>query len=180
MTDINVGINYNPGVTYVNTKQQRLPINLDSPEIGISHTMGFKGFMGGQYHSNITKVSIYKRQWLGSFGYLDFHAVGQAQWNKVPFPMLILPPVNLSYFESESSVSLMRDWEFLNDRQVFASLSWDMNGKLLNRIPLIKKLKWREYFAVKGVWGNLTDKNNPYLEKTKGIRNCLSSQANRT
>ena len=168
MIDINVGINYNPGVTYVNTKQQRLPINLDSPEIGISHTMGFKGFMGGQYHSNITKVSIYKRQWLGSFGYLDFHAVGQAQWNKVPFPMLILPPVNLSYFESESSVSLMRDWEFLNDRQVFASLSWDMNGKLLNRIPLIKKLKWREYFAVKGVWGNLTDKNNPYLEKNQG------------
>ena len=168
MTDINVGINYNPGVTYVNTKQQRLPINLDSPEIGISHTMGFKGFMGGQYHSNITKVSIYKRQWLGSFGYLDFHAVGQAQWNKVPFPMLILPPVNLSYFESESSVSLMRDWEFLNDRQVFASLSWDMNGKLLNRIPLIKKLKWREYFAVKGIWGNLTDKNNPYLEKNQG------------
>ena len=40
MTDLNVGINYNPGVTYVNTKQQRLPINLDSPEIGLSHTMG--------------------------------------------------------------------------------------------------------------------------------------------
>ena len=38
MTDLNVGINYNPGVTYVNTKQQRLPINLDSPEIGLSHT----------------------------------------------------------------------------------------------------------------------------------------------
>ena len=168
MTDLNVGINYNPGVTYVNTKQQRLPINLDSPEIGLSHTMGFKGFMGGQYHSNITKLSIYKRQWLGSWGYLDFHAIGQAQWNKVPFPMLILPPINLSYFEQESTISLMKDWEFLNDRQVFWALSWDMNGKLLNRIPLIKKLKWREWFAIKGVWGHLTDKNNPYLEKNQG------------
>ena len=151
MTDLNVGINYNPGVTYVNTKQQRLPINLDSPEIGLSHTMGFRGFMGGQYHSNITKLSIYKRQWLGSWGYLDFHAIGQAQWNKVPFPMLILPPINLSYFEQETTISLMKDWEFLNDRQVFWALSWDMNGKLLNRIPLIKKLKWREWFAIKGV-----------------------------
>ena len=168
MTDLNVGINYNPGVTYVNTKQQRLPINLDSPEIGLSHTMGFKGFMGGQYHSNITKLSIYKRQWLGSWGYLDFHAIGQAQWNKVPFPMLILPPINLSYFEQETTISLMNDWEFLNDRQVFWALSWDMNGKLLNRIPLIKKLKWREWFAIKGVWGHLTDKNNPYLEKNQG------------
>ena len=168
MTDLNVGINYNPGVTYVNTKQQRLPINLDSPEIGLSHTMGFKGFMGGQYHSNITKLSIYKRQWLGSWGYLDFHAIGQAQWNKVPFPMLILPPINLSYFEQETTISLMKDWEFLNDRQVFWALSWDMNGKLLNRIPLIKKLKWREWFAIKGVCGHLTDKNNPYLEKNQG------------
>ena len=168
MTDLNVGINYNPGVTYVNTKQQRLPINLDSPEIGLSHTMGFRGFMGGQYHSNITKLSIYKRQWLGSWGYLDFHVIGQAQWNKVPFPMLILPPINLSYFEQETTISLMKDWEFLNDRQVFWALSWDMNGKLLNRIPLIKKLKWREWFAIKGVWGHLTDKNNPYLEKNQG------------
>ena len=168
MTDLNVGINYNPGVTYVNTKQQRLPINLDSPEIGLSHTMGFRGFMGGQYHSNITKLSIYKRQWLGSWGYLDFHAIGQAQWNKVPFPMLILPPINLSYFEQETTISLMKDREFLNDRQVFWALSWDMNGKLLNRIPLIKKLKWREWFAIKGVWGHLTDKNNPYLEKNQG------------
>ena len=168
MTDLNVGINYNPGVTYVNTKQQRLPINLDSPEIGLSHTMGFRGFMGGQYHSNITKLSIYKRQWLGSWGYLDFHAIGQAQWNKVPFPMLILPSINLSYFEQEETISLMKDWEFLNDRQVFWALSWDMNGKLLNRIPLIKKLKWREWFAIKGVWGHLTDKNNPYLEKNQG------------
>ena len=168
MTDLNVGINYNPGVTYVNTKQQRLPINLDSPEIGLSHTMGFRGFMGGQYHSNITKLSIYKRQWLGSWGYLDFHAIGQAQWNKVPFPMLILPPINLSYFEQETTISLMKDWEFLNDRQVFWALSWDMNGKLLNRIPLIKKLKWREWFAIKGVWGHLTDKNNPYLLKNQG------------
>ena len=168
MTDLNVGINYNPGVTYVNTKQQRLPINLDSPEIGLSHTMGFRGFMGGQYHSNITKLSIYKRQWLGSWGFLYFPAIGPAHFKKVPFPMLILPPINLSYFEQETTISLMKDWEFLNDRQVFWALSWDMNGKLLNRIPLIKKLKWREWFAIKGVWGHLTDKNNPYLEKNQG------------
>ena len=165
MTDVSLGLNFNPGVTYVNTKQQRLPINLDSPEIGITHTTGLKGFMGGQFNSNITKLTIYKRQWLGSWGYIDMHVDGAMQWNKVPFPMLVMPPINLSYFEQESTVSLMKDWEFLNDRQVFWGVSWDMNGKLLNRIPLIKKLKWREWFAVKGVWGTLTSKNNPFLQK---------------
>ena len=160
-TEASMGIDYNPGVTYVNTKQQRLPINLDSPEFSLSHTMGFDGFMGGQYKSNLTTMGIYKRQWLGSFGYIDFNVVGKIQWNKVPFPMLIQPPVNLSIFEQEATISMMKDWEFLSDRQVFWSVAWDMNGKLLNRIPLIKKLKWREYVAVKGVWGQLTDKNDP-------------------
>lgn len=161
-TEIGASITYNPGVTYANTKQKRLPINLDSPEITLSHTVGVNGLMGGQFNSNITKLSFYKRQWLGSWGYLDFHAIGQVQWNKVPFPLLLLPPINLSYFEKETSFSLMRDWEFLNDRQVYAALSWDLNGKLFNRIPLVKKLKWREYLAVKGIWGHLTTKNNPY------------------
>ena len=160
-TEASVGIDYNPGVTYVNTKQQRLPINLDSPELSLTHTTALDGFMGGQYKSNITALGIYKRQWLGSWGYLDLNVTGKIQWNKVPFSMLIQPPVNLSYFEQEATVSMMKDWEFLSDRQVFWSLAWDMNGKLLNRIPLIKKLKWREYVAVKGVWGQLTDRNNP-------------------
>ncbi len=166
-TNVSVGVTYNPGVTYVNTKQQRLPVNLDSPEFSVGHKMGVKHFLGGQFKSNITSIGFYKRQWLGSWGYLNIYANGKIQWNKVPFQMLLLPPINLSYMEVENTFSLMQDWEFLNDRQVFWSVSWDMNGKLLNRIPLIKKLKWREYFAVKGMWGTLTDKNNPFLEQNQ-------------
>lgn len=169
LTDATVGIIWNPGVTYVNTKRTRLPVNLDSPDINLTHTMGFKGVLGGDFHSNITSMSIYQRQWLGSWGYMDFHVKGQVQWNKVPFPLLIQPPVNLSYVETENTVSLVHDWEFLNDRQVFWSWKWDINGKLLNRIPLIRKLKWREFVNVKGFWGTLTDKNNP----TKNLNDNL-------
>ena len=42
-------------------------------------------------------------------------------------------------------------------------VSWDLNGKIFNRIPLLKRLKWREYLGVNALWGTLTDKNNPYL-----------------
>ena len=52
--------------------------------------------------------------------------------------------------------------EFLNDRYATLSLRYDLNGKLFNRIPLIKKLKWREMFKITGMWGTLSDKNNPY------------------
>jgi hypothetical protein len=43
-----------------------------------------------------------------------------------------------------------------------------MNGKILNRIPLIRGLKWREYIGVNCLWGQLTDKNNPFLMQNRG------------
>ena len=63
--------------------------------------------------------------------------------------------------------------EFLNDRYVSADMSWDLKGKVFNRIPLLKKLKWREYFGVKMLWGELTDKNNPMLDMNKNDRTLM-------
>ncbi|MBR6016080.1 MAG: carboxypeptidase-like regulatory domain-containing protein, partial [Prevotella sp.] len=37
-----------------------------------------------------------------------------------------------------------------------------------NRVPLLKHLKWRELVGVKALWGDLTSKNNPFLEKNQG------------
>ena len=54
------------------------------------------------------------------------------------------------------------NWLDHRDRYASMSLSYDMNGKLFNRIPLIKNLKWREMFRVRALWGTLTDKNNPF------------------
>lgn len=167
-TELSLGIRYCPGQTFMNTKQKRLPINLDSPEFRLSHTIGLKNVLGGQYKLNFTEVGFYKRQWLASWGYVDLYLDGGAQWSKVPFPLLIMPPVNLSYFEHKESFNMMRNMEFLTDRYAFWSISWDLNGKLLNRIPLIKKLKWREYIGFKGMFGKLTDKNNPFLQANQG------------
>src|SRR5574344_55957 len=162
-TEFQAGLKYCPGLTFVNTKQRRLPVNLDAPEFTVSHTMGVKGMFGGDYKLNFTEATIYKRTWLGSYGYIDAHLEAGAEWNMVPFPLLIMPPTNLTYMEEENSFYLMRNMEFLSDRYAYWGVSWDMNGKLLNRIPLIRKLKWREYVAFKGMFSNLTDKNNPYL-----------------
>lgn len=164
-TELSGTIRLNPHQSYINTKQRRWPINMDSPVFELTHTIGFKGFLGGDYRSNMTELRLYKRQWLGSWGYINMHVVGRAQWNKVPFPLLCMPPVSLTYLAdaNDETFNLMRNMEFLNDRYVFWGAQWDLNGKLFNRIPLIKKLKWREFLGIKGMWGHLTDKNNPTL-----------------
>lgn len=166
-TDATVGITYQPGATWINSKQRRLQTNQDAPIIGLEHTVGLKGVLGGEYNYNFTEATLYKRLWLRSWGKMDFYAKGGIQWNKVPFPMLIMPPANLSYIIEDNTFHLIDNMEFLNDRYASLMFSWDMNGKILNRIPLIKKLKWREFIGCNVLWGTLTEKNNPFLEKNR-------------
>jgi len=167
-TEWKVGLSYAPGQQYINTKQNRFRLNLDAPELSLSHTMGINHLLGGQYGYHVTEIGLYKRFWMGTWGCVDARLDMAAQWSKVPFPLLLIPPINLSYFEHSNTFNMLRNMEFLNDRYAFLSLAWDLNGKLLNRVPLIKKLKWREYVAFKAMWGKLTDKNNPFLEQNQG------------
>ncbi len=164
-TEATVGLEYQPGATYLNTKQRRVPTNFDSPIMGLTHTMGVKNVLGSQYNYNFTEATLYKRFWLHSWGKIDCMAKYGMQWNKVPYPFLITPAANLSYIMELYSFNLINNMEFLNDRYASLILSWDMNGKILNRIPLVKKLKWREFIGLNMLWGTLTDKNNPFLAK---------------
>ena len=166
VTELTLGVRFAPGETFINTKQRRLPINLDAPVFSLAHTFGMKA-LGGEYRYNFTEATAYKRLWLGSWGNVDTYLKGGIQWNKVPFPLLIMPAANLSYIVEDETFNLINNMEFLNDRYASLDISWNMQGKLFNRIPLLKKLKWREFFGIKCLWGQLTDKNNPFLEQNR-------------
>ena len=162
-SEASMTLRYAPGESFVNSKQRRVPVSLDAPVFTLTHAMGFKGVLGGEYNFNRTEASIWKRFWLpASWGKIDCSVKAGAEWNTVPFPLLILPEANLSYITQRETFCLINNMEFLNDRFASMSISYDMNGKLFNRIPLLKNLKWREMFRVRALWGTLTDKNNPF------------------
>lgn len=162
-TDVSFAFEYQPGASWINTKQRRLKTNFDTPIWGMSHTTGVKGLLGGEYNYNLTEFTVYKRFWLKTWGKFDFYMKAQCQWNKVPFPLLCYPVANLSYIMEDYTFNLIDNMEFITDRNATFLLSWDLNGKIFNRIPLLKKLKWREYFGCNMYWGYLSDKNNPFL-----------------
>ena len=159
--EASLAFRYAPGETFVNTKRRRIPVSFDAPVFTLSHTAGFKGVLGGEYNYNLTEIGLYKRFWFSSWGKIDMFVKGGAQWNKVPFPLLIMPAANLSYILQRETFNLINNMEFLNDRYASLDVSWDLNGKIFNRIPLLKKLKWREAIGFKMLYGHLTDKNNP-------------------
>ncbi len=163
IAEATVSLRYAPGETVVNTKQRRLPINHNAPVFMVAHTFGMKGVLGSDYNYNFTDASIHKRFWMDSWGRIDMNLKGGIQWNKVPFPLLIMPAANLSYILQNETFNLINNMEFLNDRFASLDLSWNLMGKIFNRVPLLKQLKWREFIGVKCLWGDLSDKNNPFL-----------------
>ena len=203
LTELSFGLRYSPGEKFVSTKKGRRYINLDAPIYELSHTIGLKGVLGGDYDYNLTQASVYNRFWLNSWGHLDMHLRGGVQWNDVPWWLMCMPATNLSYFSQPGSFHLINNMEFIHDRYASIHLSWDINGKLLNRIPMINRLKWREHVGINMLWGdgnllthqlinsststnnssthqlvNLSsEKNNlstkPYLEAAIGIHNIF-------
>lgn len=154
-------LRFAPGETFYQTRSYRIPINMDAPIITLKQTYMPRGFMGSLHEINKTELGLQKRFWFSAFGYADIIVKGEKIWSQVAYPDLLLPNVNLSYTIQPESYALMKPMEFINDQ----ALSWDLtywgNGVLMNRLPLIKRLRLREVLTLRGLWGSLSDKNNP-------------------
>ena len=156
-------LRYAPNEKFFQTQWNRFPVSLDAPVFTLSHTIAGKGVLGSDYAYNHTEAGIQKRFWFSAFGYTDIILKAGKVWDKVPFPLLIIPNANLSYTIQPESYSLMNAMEFMNDEYFSWDVTYFLNGWLLNRIPLLQKLKWREVLSCRGLYGRLSDKNNPEM-----------------
>ncbi|WP_102406071.1 DUF5686 and carboxypeptidase-like regulatory domain-containing protein [Parabacteroides bouchesdurhonensis] len=161
MTEMEFKFRYAPNEKFYQTRNYRYPITLDAPVFTVSHVTALKGVLGSSYTYNRTDVGIQKRFWFSAFGYVDIIGKAGKVWDKVPYPLLIIPNANLSYTVQPESYTCMNAMEFLNDEYASWDVTYFMNGALLNRLPLVKKLKWREVFSFRGLYGHLSEKNNP-------------------
>lgn len=144
-------------------KESQFNLSKDAPIFRLSHQMGFKGVLGGDYNYNHTEFSAEKRIWLSSFGHIDAQLKAGKVWNKVPFPLLILPNTNQSITIQPEAFHMMSALEFITDQYVSFNATYYMKGWILNRIPGIKWLRLREVISFNGIYGGLSDKNNPSL-----------------
>lgn len=156
-------LRYAPGEKFYQTKTYRIPINKDAPIFQLTHEYGPKGMLGSAFTTNKTELSIQKRFWFSAFGYTDIIVAAGKIWSQVQYPALCWPNANLSYTIQPESYPLMNAMEFANDQYVSWDLTYWANGAIFNRIPVIKYLRLREVFTFRGLYGSLSDKNNPTL-----------------
>ena len=130
------------------------------PVATLSFTAGIPGLLRHSPEYYRLVGSIRYRPDLPPIGYSEITVQGGRLFGRVPYPLLKLHEGNGTYFYDTYAFSCMNYYEFASDTWVSWFWEHHFNGVLLGRVPLVKKLKWREVLICKGVWGTLSEKNN--------------------
>ena len=168
-TELELKLRYAPGEKFVQKKWDRNSLLPERPVFTLSHSVALKNVLGSQFTCHHTEASARKRFWLSSFGYIDAVVKGGRVWNDVPYPLLIIPNANLSYTLQKESFALMNPMEFIADNYASWETIYYMNGLIFNRLPLIKRLGWREVIDFKGFYGSLRPGNMPNEIDSRGL-----------
>ncbi|HTD98313.1 MAG TPA: DUF5686 family protein [Mucilaginibacter sp.] len=160
-TEITGGIRYAPHEQFYQGKIYRIPILGKYPVIALDFTMGLKNVLGGEYNYKTLHFRLDKHFYFSQLGYADFTFEASNIFGQVPYPLLTIPHANQTYAYQVGAYNLMNFLEFANDHYESINIDQHFNGFFFNKIPLLKKLKWREVVSFKALWGGVRDENNP-------------------
>ncbi|HQH14928.1 MAG TPA: DUF5686 family protein [Bacteroidales bacterium] len=90
-------------------------------------------------------------------------------WGKLPYPLLKLHEGNETFFFDEYSNNTMNYFEFVSNKYLSAYYTHHFDGYFFNRVPLFRKLKWREVIWGRAIVGGLDHKNRNYSIFPKGM-----------
>ncbi len=166
-SEITARIRFAPNEKFYQGIDYRVPIFTNNPIFQFTFTQGIKGVFGSDYTYSKLKFNAFKRFYEGPLGFTNTEIEVGKIFGKVPFPLLDLPRANQTYSYQLRSYNMMNFLEFASDKYVSLLIEHHFNGFILNKIPLLKKLKWRSIISFKGLYGGISDKNNP--EVTPGL-----------
>ena len=162
-TELTGSIRWSPHEEFYQGKIYRIPIPNKYPTLELDYAAGVKGLFNGEYNYQKLDFRIDKRLYLSQLGYSDLNISAGKIFGQVPFPLLTIHQANQTYAYDIDSYNLMNFLEFASDKYASFRIDHHFGGFFFNKIPLLKRLKWRETFSAKVLYGGISDKNNPNI-----------------
>ncbi len=161
-------LRFAPNEKFYQGMDYKTPIISKYPIFQLTYSQAFNGVVKSDFTYSKLKFDFFKRFYVSPIGYLNFEIeTGKVFANAVPYTNLYIHRANQTYSYQLRSYNLMNFLEFVSDEYAALYLEHHFNGFIMNKIPLFKRLKWRAIISAKGIYGRLTDENNP--EVTPGL-----------
>lgn len=188
-TEARLNIRFAYKEKFVSGDFTRISLGTKWPVIQLNYAKSLPNAFGGEYDYQKVAINLTDRVRITPIlGYTDYMIQAGKIFGTVPFPLLELHGGNETYVYDHYAYNMMKYYEFGSDQYVSAGIFHHFEGLFLNKIPLLKRLKWREVVTAKAVWGTVDQKNRnvlifptslraldngPYVEATAGIENIF-------
>jgi hypothetical protein len=149
---------------FLQNETERLSLGTTKwPIIILKYTRGFKGISGSDFNYNKVKLSLNQHIRWGPLGAADLLISGEYIFEALPYPLLVNHLGNQTPIYSPVTFNLMNFGEFVSDSYVSFQYRHNFEGLLLNRIPLLRKLKWRLVGTANVLYGGLAQKSRDLI-----------------
>ncbi|MBK7030693.1 MAG: hypothetical protein IPH45_16450 [Bacteroidales bacterium] len=186
-TEITLDLHYGYREKVLAGEFERVVVSSPYPVLDFQYTYGIPNLVNSDFEYHKAKIRV--SQWFNSMsaGWSKYYVEAGKSWGRVPFPLMKIHSGNETFWYDESAFNLMNYYEFVSDEYVNFLFTHHFEGFFLNRIPAIRKLKWREVAQVRGVVGHTSLQNlqynffpegtyslgKPYFEAGIGIENIF-------
>jgi hypothetical protein len=164
-SEIGMILRYQPKATYVLDGVRRFPVNFNKyPVFSFEYYRGLPGFMKGdfQYHKIVADISHNFN--FGGLGSIEYDLSFTKVFGQLPYPLLVTLAGNQSIFRTSRTYNLMNYGEFVLDEALEMSMTYHMNGLIMNKLPLLKKLRLRTVVGARAAFGSFNDKLNGFYD----------------
>jgi hypothetical protein len=188
-TEVRLNVRFAWKEKYVGDGFKRLSIGSRFPVVQVNYSKSLQNAFKGEYDYHKLVLNVSDRIRITPIlGYTDYVLEGGKIWGIVPYPIMELHGGNETYIYDQMAFNMMKYYEFASDQFVSFALFHHFEGLFLNKVPLLRKLKWREVATLKTVWGSVNPENRktllfpsslsslnkgPYAEASVGIENVF-------
>lgn len=166
----------------------RTSIGSRYPIISMQAIIGAKGIFGSDYNYQKLEFQYEHTRNVGVLGRLRYGFSAGYIFGSVAYPLLKVHEGNQSYWLLISTFNKLNYFEFISDKYVTGVIEQHWQGLLFDRIPLVKKLKWRLVTTGRIAYGAIDSRHSsemilpsftkqfgkvPYTELAVGIENIF-------
>ena len=147
------------GELFVQNDNVRLSLGTTKPVFTLRYTLGVKGVLGSDFNYHKFHANLSQSLNVGTLGRSYYSLSAGFTPSRLPYPLLQAHLGNETIFYNSAAFNLMNRFEFGSDRYASLQFEHSFEGLLFNRIPLVRKLKWRLLGTANVLWGSLSQHN---------------------
>ncbi len=187
-SEIQVDFRFSFRERFIAAEFDRVTLSSVYPIIQLRYSYGIPHLLKSDFEYHKLELGVSEWFNFATIGWSKYIINAGKTWGTLPYPLLKIHDGNQSFFYDDNSSNLMNYYEFISDTWIRASYIHHFGGLLFNKIPILRKLKWREVGHISCVYGTLTAKNKdyslfpgslrsfasqPYIEGGAGIENIF-------